>query len=76
MAKEVKKTTPKVTSVTERLATELSDLNGKISRLEAALATEGFKEKVGVAQYALMTNQLVVMIPYRDIVAARLKLLA
>lgn len=79
MTKTTKTNSPtnkKVPTVADRLKDELEDLNGKISRLEGALISEGFQEKVGVAQYALMCNQLEVMRPYRDIVEARLKLLS
>lgn len=70
-----KTTSKKELSIIDLLKFELEDLNDKITHLENALISDGYQEKVGVAQYALMCNQLEVMKPYRDLVEARLKLL-
>lgn len=64
---------PKVSDFKERLKKEYYDLTDKVSKLEKALSTDGFSQKVGDYQYKLMREQLVGMQKYLLALTDRVK---
>lgn len=64
---------PKESDFKERLKKEYYDLTDKVSKLEKALSTDGFSQKVGDYQYKLMREQLVGMQKYLLALTDRVK---
>ena len=56
-----------------RLHKEYTELCDKIDKLDKALKSEGFEDKVGTKQFNLMKRQSVIMGDYRFILKARIE---
>lgn len=56
----------------ERLIEEFEQLNDRIEKLENAINTDGFVDKVGERQFFLMGEQLSVMKSYSSTLGKRL----
>ena len=57
----------------ERLRIEYTELCDKIDKLDKALKSEGFEDKVGTKQFNLMKRQSVIMGDYRFILKVRIE---
>lgn len=56
----------------KRMLDEHSELENRLLKLDAALAKDGFREKVGDYQFELMNDQLLGMKKYHIALTARL----
>ncbi|QOR58276.1 hypothetical protein [uncultured phage cr106_1] len=56
-----------------RLVEEYKQLDERVSKLETALSTDNFQEKVGKVQYISMIQQLTGMRVYKEALEYRLK---
>ena len=56
-----------------RLVEEYKQLDERVSKLETALSTDNFQEKVGKVQYVGMIQQLTGMRVYKEALEYRLK---